>query len=549
MIHQLSRRRFLQTSAACAAAAVANARDADGTLRSAGYLAVNDDGYVFLIANDDLHKADLRRYLESYCRKGVDAVAYCVGDMSWATHYPTRVGVHYSVMDPRGDLKRARIYRNVDNFASEPGGYFGSVFEILHDLGKKALASFRMNDAHFTSLDNPNVSEFWKRNAEFALGSTYGYYGGCLNYAADEVRNHFFDRVIEFVELYPEIDGIDLDAMRSPFFFPPGEGPQYAPLFTDLVQRIKTALAEQVRRLNRPDYLLTINVPLTPELALECGLDMAAWDDRRLFDWVAVGTYQAYMGIPIEEWKKRLRFGTPIYAYVNCSAQDGQYLGLEEYRAAASNAYGSGADGIYVFNYPCLFELVTQIPGPVESVDMTLPDMRPYGHPDLSRVGQALEELGRPESLRGKNKRFLFHFNKDARYRHYAPCLSGIKRNGESPSLKAPFRCYEEYGRARSITLRFKIENVIRGERFQASLNGQPIEPTQQRVRYAANGRDTRTHSVTLGPYQEFEISLEPGQLRKGENMLEITPVLFDQKLTTTINLAEVELIITYKEA
>ena len=83
-------------------------------------------------------------------------------------------------------------------------------------MGKKVLASFRMNDAHFTSPQNPNVSAFWKQHVKLALGPAYGYYGGCLDYASDVVRGHFFDRVIEFADLYPEIDGIELDAMRSP---------------------------------------------------------------------------------------------------------------------------------------------------------------------------------------------------------------------------------------------------------------------------------------------------------------------------------------------
>jgi hypothetical protein len=252
MPYILSRRQFLQASVACAAAAVAGAEGRGAQPPSPGKLVLNDDGYVFPNLNDDLGKADLRRYLQSYCRPGVDIVAYCVGDMSWPTLYPSRVGVPYSVLGAGDDFRRARIYKNVDNFAAESGGYFGAVFGILRELGKTILASFRMNDAHFTSLDNPNVSEFWKQHAKFALGSAYGYYGGCLNYASDAVRAHFSDRVLEFADLYPEIDGLELDAMRSPFFFPPGKGPEHAPPFTEMVRRIKAALAERAKRLKRP---------------------------------------------------------------------------------------------------------------------------------------------------------------------------------------------------------------------------------------------------------------------------------------------------------
>jgi len=555
MSNQISRRSFLGAGVGAGVVATLGsahpspsvaADDRDQRPPSPGKLILNDDGHVFLNLSDDLHKADLRRYLQSYCRAGVDAVAYCVGDMSWATFYPTRMGVHYSVLGAGGDLKRMRIHKNVDNFASEPGGYFGAAFGILRELGKKVLASFRMNDAHFTSVDNPNVSEFWKQHAKRALGRVYGYYGGCLNYEFDVVRQHFFDRVVEFAELYPEIDGIELDAMRSPFFFPPGKGKEFAPLFTELVREIRTTLAAQAKRLKRPEYLLTINVPLTPELALESGLDVAAWDAERIFDSVSVGPYQAHMNHPMERWKKLLKHGTPVLAYLGCSPQTGQYLGLEEYRAAAANAYGSGADGIYVFNYPCLFELAFQKPIAVEDVKMVLPDMRAFRHADFTNVAQAFDEIGRAESLRGKDKRFLFYFSNDTRYRHYDPDLASLKRPADKGQLKAAFRCYEDYDRARTITLRFKIENVARTEQFQASLNGQPIDASQQQVRYAANGRDTRVHTVKLGPYLEYEITLQPPQLTKGENHLKVTPTKLQSDLATKINLLEIELLVGY---
>jgi hypothetical protein len=514
---------------------------------SPGDLVLNDDGHVFLFLNDDLHKSDLRRYLQSYCRLGVATIAYCVGDMSWPTLYPTRVGTHYSALRGGDDLRRWRLYKYVDNFASEPGGYFGATFSILRELGKKVLASFRMNDVHLASIQNPYVSEFWKQNLRLTLGSPYGHYGSCLNYSYDVVRAHFFDRVTEFVDLYPEIDGVELDAMRSPFFFPPGKGLQYAPLFTELVRRIKAALAARARRLKRQDYLLSINVPLTPELALECGLDGGAWDAERLFDYVSVGAYQADMDVPIERWKKLFVRGTPVFAYVNCSAQTGQYLGLNEYRAAAANAHASGADGMYLFNYPCLFELALQIPIAVEEVRMTLPDMRAYGQPDFSKVGQALDEIGRSESLRGKDKHFLFYFNDDAQYRHSAPRLAGLDRAGGPQSIKATFRCFEDYSDTRSITLRFKIENVARTELFQVKLNGHPVEPRRQQISFAANGRDTRIHTVSLGPYLEYKVSLHPNGLRKGENILEITPIRLVRDLPAKINLVEIELNVDYE--
>lgn len=542
MRNAVSRRSFLRSSVVGAALPLSYWAGAEEQKPDIGRLALNDDGHVFLYMSDDLHKDDLRRYLESYCKPGVNAVAFCVGDMSWPTFYPTKVGVHYSAMSPGNDLKKVRAWKNLDNFASEPGGFHGETFRILHELGKTTLASFRMNDAHFTTPDNPDVSEFWKKHADLALGSVYGYYGGCLNYASDVVRDHFYQRVVEFMELYPDIDGLELDAMRSPYFFLPDKGKEQAPLFTELVKRIKQALADQAKRLNRPDYLLTINVPITPELCLESGLDVAAWDAEKLFDCVSVGTYQANMDLPMEQWQKLLVNNNPVFAYINCSPQSGRYLDLEEYRAAAMNAYGAGADGIYLFNYPCLLELAMQLPSDATQVPMALPDLRTNGQSDFSTVAQALDELGDPEKLRNKNKRYLFAYSEGSGYRHFVPVGPSIDRVTQGAELKTTIRCYDDYERAHSLVLKFKIENVFRTERFSIMLNDKPIDDAALTIQSAAGGRDTRMHTITLGPYLEYELALKPQDLISGENTLTVTPKELTPNFSGTINLREISL-------
>ena len=86
----------------------------------------------------------------------------------------------------------------------------------------------------------------------------------------------------------------------------------------------------------------------------------------------------------------------------------------------------------------------------------------------------------------------------------------------------------------------------MRNERFEPILNGQPIDSRQQRIRYAANGRDTRVHTVTLGPYLENELALTPMQLVQGRNVIELLAANLVPNLQTTVNLREVELLIRY---
>src|SRR3972149_3111727 len=89
MIHQVTRRTFLEAGVAAGVLATLGPGDRSTAVasedgvgqgpKSPGSVVLNDDGHVFLYLSDDLHKADLRCYLESYCRPGGGRVADWVG--------------------------------------------------------------------------------------------------------------------------------------------------------------------------------------------------------------------------------------------------------------------------------------------------------------------------------------------------------------------------------------------------------------------------------------------------------------------------------------
>lgn len=112
--------------------------------------------------------------------------------------------------------------------------------------------------------------------------------------------------------------------------------------------------------------------------------------------------------------------------------------------------------------------------------------------------------------------------------------------------LRAVFRCYEDYARASKLTLRFKLENVVREERFSVRINGRPVAQQSLTLRYAPNGRDTRIHTVPLKPYQLCELILRPDQLRAGSNTLELQPIRLLKGTTGKVYLVEIELEVRY---
>ncbi len=86
-----------------------------------------------------------------------------------------------------------------------------------------------------------------------------------FDYARAEVREYFAGLVREACERY-DVDGIDLDWLRMPFFFRFGEERRNVPLMNDFVRRVADIVRAAGRRRGRP-IVLAMRVPDSPERA------------------------------------------------------------------------------------------------------------------------------------------------------------------------------------------------------------------------------------------------------------------------------------------
>jgi len=498
----------------------------------------NDDGSNFLYAWDDLGAEDLRAYLGYLEGTQVDMVAWCVAFGGYVTYYESdvaeRVGTGFLVTDR---VRDRRFAHNRARLAREVGDYVGFVFEQLREMGIAPLASFRMNDAHMSSDPvGPVAGRFWMNHPEWRVGEAFGYYRSCLDYAAPAVRQYLRMLVAEAVEKFPQMAGVELDAMRSPFFFREGQGPTNAPIMTELVRTIREDLDRAAERTGRERYHLRVNVPRSPELALECGLDVGAWVEDGLVDGISPGCYATDFGVPIEAWRELVGERMLVHSYVNCSPATGQYLSVEEYRGVAANAFAGGADGVCLFNVPCtLTELPGLIARPVDQPPFPPPEFHAgYWHPDITRIPDILTELGDREALAALDKRFLFCMD-DQLYRHYPPEPDRINRHG-ALTVNTPWRCHEDYERAAEVAIEVKLVGVTVRDEFEFALNGQPVAPERIERLHAPSGRDQRVHWRKLEPFSLYRIDPDRSALRRGENTLTVTmterePDLFGEAL------------------
>lgn len=510
-------------------------------------LILNDDGSNFLYAWDDLGAEDLRAYLSRLRDTHVDMVAYCVAFGGWLTYYDSAIaeplGTGFSLTH---DVRQKRFFHNRERLRREVGDYIGFVFSTLREMGIPAVASFRMNDAHMSSdPTGPVAGRFWMNHPEWRLGEPYGYYASCLDYSVPAVREHLRRLVRELVEKLPDVAGVELDGMRSPFFFKEGKGRENAPLMTDLLRQIRADLDEAARAQGGRRYLLRVNVPRSPELALEVGMDVAAWDAEGLVDGISPGCYGTDFQLPLEGWKALVSSNTLVHAYVNCGRVGSQYHSLEEYRGAAANAYAAGADGIYLFNLPCLDELSALLPRPITQPPFPLPDFKATcWHPDLTLARQALYELGDPQALGRKDKKFLF-YTEPPTYRHEVPEQARIERLNPEPA-ELVFRCYEDTSQGAETRLEFKLVGATIRDSFELRLNGKPIPESSIERLHAPGGRDRRIHGTPLEPYSLYVVSVA-GELCRGENRLTVSLKDKDPDLLGRIEVRETELTIRYE--
>jgi len=224
--------------------------------------------------------------------------------------------------------------------------------------------SYRMNDHHFLDQENAYVHpEFWRKNKNLWLENS-GHksavkYGRFFNYMKEEVREFYFSLLHELVDLY-DVEGLELDFMRSPCYFADEDLEEGRIIMTEFVKRIRNMLNEYGAKRNKR-LSLCVRVPLSIEKCMETGLDVVEWDRLKIIDMVNVSSF--YISSPyldINGYKEKIKHSS-VYGELHFIVQQGElYNGYsidisrkttrEIYRAMAADYLDRGADGISVFN-------------------------------------------------------------------------------------------------------------------------------------------------------------------------------------------------------
>jgi len=312
------------------------------------FLLDNDGSNFFAHTMTDDVDASIAEEVDS-CPSAVTTYLLCPNGCGKFYH-PTQVG---EVYPPARHLTELHA-RGIDPF--------GLFLQALRQRGKETFITYRMNDVHGADdPDAPGTAEFKKHHPDFivdsegvALGEG-GWMSHCLDYSRPQVRDYILTTIRELVDLYP-IDGFQLDWMRFPRHLSgdPDEVWEKRHSLTDF-----TALVRDMLREKDPTIQLSARVPTSLEGCRFLGVDLAAWTRRELVDFVVATSFLTtdfHMPIPA----LRAAMGerqVPIYADVEFG-HGPQIHCPESLRAAAAGLFGSEADGIYLFNFPCWTEYI-----------------------------------------------------------------------------------------------------------------------------------------------------------------------------------------------
>ncbi len=385
--------------------------------------------------------------------------------------------------------------------------------EGIHRHGLEVFGSIRMNDTHdaFGMPEGklvypPKVARpEWLLGEQSQKGSPFttleaAMWSG-LNFAKPEVREDRLWWVRHTAENY-DLDGIDLNFFRMPWYFKPGEEEAGAPLMNDLIRGAHRIVRKVSESRQRP-LLLGVRVPGTLQACNRIGLDVETWLEQGWVDRMLIGGGYTVFTNPAQEL---VNLGhshdVPVYPCINCGLK---VFGSDEtMRGAAANIFSAGADGIYLWNYH-----YRQVP------------MLAYGRPVPEAYG-LLEDIQSAASLQFRDKRFGVDYIQEigpyAIASHPGQLPLELSRGNPGPAAAVELPVgddLEAAGRSDrrvSVRLDLDLEGLNRGERIAGRLNGEglaleAVEPA---------GADVPEGLKRLGG------PVQAARVRQGMNRLEV---------------------------
>jgi len=251
-------------------------------------------------------------------------------------------------------------FRQMKHLAEQGYDYLKLTLDRCREKAVASGISIRMNDMHGALEPDTHImnSSFYKQHPEYRLpGSAKDGWGRIgFNYEYKQVRSHYLRLIGEIVEDY-NFDVLELDFLRFPNYFPPGDCERHCNIMTEFLKQVKTIT-------ERKKIDLYIRVASMPAAAYELGFDLKVLAEKNIVDGIIFSEFlNTGWEMPVDRFRAIVGDDVALYAGADVSADRRPGLPVRYMPYNELLLYGfayaylnSGADGIYFFNFFTLKE-------------------------------------------------------------------------------------------------------------------------------------------------------------------------------------------------
>ena len=252
-----------------------------------------------------------------------------------------------------GAVKSEPLATRLQELAREGADDLGLVIEASRRQGIEVFWSMRMNDIHDNAKPESEIAQWKKDHRHLLMGrpedkqrfppSDPRNLWTFVDYAHPEVRNLMVETFKQVLAGY-DLDGVDLDFLRHPAYFPetrlfqPVTRP-HLEMMTEMVGRIRAEVVAASRRKGKP-ILMSVRVLPTLEQNRRFGFDVREWARRGYLDLVVVGGGYDPFTMPARDMIDHGdRWGVPVHVCLSSSGFE-HALGARRFYSTDADQWG-----------------------------------------------------------------------------------------------------------------------------------------------------------------------------------------------------------------
>lgn len=262
---------------------------------------------------------------------------------------------------------------SVQKYVLNGGDLIGPFIDECHKRGQAALVSYRVNDNHhleWVTKGNPTgamahaISKFYVDHPEYRIkpGATEAMYR-VHNWLYPEARQYKLDLIHEMLQTYPGLDGLELDFMRFPNYFPEGVPPEKrVQVMVDFIGKVRKFLNEMPPKKDGQPRYLGVRIPIEESGWSNIGFAPKAWYAAGVNFFDLSPSYKMQQKMSVAALRKAVP-EAKIYVELTHTVQTWKFGGpgyddhcwrrntKEMFENTARIAYAQGADGVSFFNF------------------------------------------------------------------------------------------------------------------------------------------------------------------------------------------------------